>query len=66
MKRYKVHFKSEKDATYEAHSYTLKDGNYWFHKQEDKSDFESFAIADQVTGIDEVPPFKGFTPISIG
>ena len=65
MKRYKVHFKNKKDAIYEAFSYSLKDGKYYFHKKEDKSDFESFAIADQVTGIDETPPAQTFTPISI-
>ena len=55
MKRYTVHFKNKKNATYEAYSFTLKDGNYWFHKKEDKSDFESFAVASDVQGIDEQP-----------
>jgi hypothetical protein len=65
MKRYKIHFKNKKDAIYEAFSYELKEGKYYFHKKEDKTDFESFAIADQVTGIDEMPPTEPYTPISI-
>ena len=56
MKRHKDHFKNKKDAIYE-------DVKYCFHKKEDKSDFESFAITDQVTGIDETPPAQTFTPI---
>ncbi len=65
MKRYKVHFKNKKDAIYEAYSFTPKDGKYWFHKKEDKSDFESFAIAAEVQGIDEQPTAATVEPVSI-
>lgn len=53
IKSFVVHFKDKKDAAYKAYSYTFKDGNFWFHKTADKSDFESFAVASEVTGIDE-------------
>jgi hypothetical protein len=65
MKRYRVHFRNKKDTIYHAFAFSLKDGNYYFHKKEDKSDFESFAVADQVTGIDEAPSAQMATPISI-
>jgi hypothetical protein len=64
VKRYKVHFKDKKDAIYEAYSYTVKDGNYWFHKKEDKTDFESFAVFTDVHGIDEQAPVATFEPVS--
>jgi hypothetical protein len=53
MKTYTVHFKNKKSAIYHAYSYTERDGKYYFHKKEDKSDNTSFAIANEVTGIDE-------------
>jgi len=55
MKKFVVHFKNKKAASYEAFSFTLKENKYWFHKKEDKSDFVSFAIAQDVQGIDEQP-----------
>ena len=67
MRRYAVHFKSKKDAQYFAHSYTLKDGKYYFHKKEDRSDFDSWALEKEVTGIDDrTDTAGGFTPIAMG
>ncbi|MGA2868722.1 MAG: hypothetical protein ABSF34_06145 [Verrucomicrobiota bacterium] len=53
MKQYTVHFKNKKSVVYHAYSYTENGEKYFFHKKEDKSDFGSFAIVSEVTGIDE-------------
>ena len=67
MKRYKVHFKNKKDAQYFAYSYTLKDGNYYFHTKEHQSDLEAWALEKEGTVIDDqTATTGGFAPISIG
>ena len=52
MKTYAVHFRNQSTENYEAHGFTQKDGKYYFHKQSDLKDFESFAEESEVVGID--------------
>jgi hypothetical protein len=65
MKRYRVHFRNKKNATYEAFSYSQKDGKFYFHKMEDESDTNSFVFEKDVMGIDELPPFEAGIPVSV-
>jgi maltose-binding protein MalE len=56
MKVYAVHFINKVTENYIAYGYTHKDGKYYFHKQADKQDFDSFAAEEQVMGIDCLGP----------
>jgi len=65
MKTYRVHFHNKHSALYHAYAYTNKEGKFYFHKKEDKTDFESFAFEKDVMGIEELPPHTGATPILV-
>ena len=52
MNKYYVHFKNKTSQFYDAFSYSLVDDKYLFHKKEDKSDSETFALKSEVIGID--------------
>ena len=54
MKVYEVHLKNKDTKTYIAHSYTEKDGKYFFHKKEDQTDHDSFVLESEIVGIDYV------------
>ena len=65
MKKYKVLLKNKQTVIREGYGFTVRDGKYYFHKKEDKSDFDSFVLEKDTVSIDEWPPFEGATPTSI-
>jgi hypothetical protein len=64
MKIYRLLFASGKDRTIHAYSYTHDKalGKYYFHQKEDRSDKDSFVVADGVDGIVEQPTSE---PVSL-
>jgi hypothetical protein len=48
-----------------AFGYTCKDGKYFFHKQADKTDFESFAEESEVMGVDCLGDEDDFNPVAV-
>jgi hypothetical protein len=65
MKRYAVHFKNKSTQNFVAFGYTCKDGKYFFHKQADKTDFESFAEESEVMGVDCLGDEDDFNPVAV-
>jgi hypothetical protein len=63
MKVYAVHFRSKQTQTYTAHGYSVRDGKYFFHKQPDSQDFDSFALEPEVVGIDFIGNVEDFEPV---
>ena len=64
MKVFAVHFTNKTTMNYTAFAFTLQDGKYYFHKNENKSDYESFAEESNVMGIDCIGDEDDFKPMA--
>jgi len=58
MNTYKVHFKNRDSVDYHAFSYTENGNKVFFHRKEDRTDFESYALTKKVTGIENKGDFE--------
>jgi hypothetical protein len=65
VKVYAVHFRSKQTQNYTAHGYSLREGKYFFHKQPDRQDFDSFALEPEVVGIDFIGDEEDYQPVAI-
>ncbi len=52
MNTYQVHCKNKATKSYSAFSYSSDGEKYYFHKNKDQSDKDSFALKSEVIGIE--------------